>query len=86
VDQAMCVRFDTLERQAMEELKRRQLPMDEAAYDKLASTAATKFQTSDWLAAFRARCQAIRMVASVLNRNQQKDEEFKPNWTTPQRA
>ena len=86
VDQAMCVRFDTQERQAREELKRRQLPMDDVAYAKLTATAAAKFQAADWLAAFRARCQAIRMVASVLNRNQQKDEEFKPNWTTPQRA
>jgi PPM family protein phosphatase len=86
IDQAMCQRIDMQERQATEELKRRELPIDETAHDKLVATATAKLQASEWLAAFRARCQALRLVASVLNKNQQKDEEFKPNWTTPQRA
>jgi PPM family protein phosphatase len=86
VDQALCQRFEMQQRQAHEELERRQLPLDKDAHGKLVSTATAKYQASDWLAAFRAQCQALRMVASVLNRNQQKDEEFKPNWTTPVRA
>ncbi len=86
IDQAMCQRFEMQERQANEELTRRQLTIDQVAYDKLVATATAKFQAADWVAAFRARCQALRMVASVLNKNQQRNEEFKPNWTTPQRA
>jgi len=86
IDAAMCQRFAVMELQARDQLRARELTYDIAASDKIQDTVQARTAAADWPGVFRARCQALRLYASALNKTQQKDESFKPNWTTPQRA
>ena len=82
---ALLQRFAEEEQAARKTLDERQLSADPAAVQKWADLAAAKAKAGEWPAAFRARCQALQLLAAVLNRQQHKSEEFKPNWTTPHR-
>lgn len=57
--------------------------VDWAAHARFGEEAATKSQQGDWLAAFRARCQALQMLAVLFNQERGKGEEFRPNWDNP---
>ena len=83
IDGAMSARFAELERDAKARLAERQMTYDEAAVAKLAAAFEAKAAAGDWPAAFRAKCQVVVLYAALLNKHQQKDEVFKPNWTTP---
>jgi protein phosphatase len=57
--------------------------VDWAAHARFNEDAAAKGQAGDWLAAFRAKCQALQMLAVVYNQERGKSEEFRPNWDNP---
>ncbi len=86
VGPALAQRFGEEELAAKKAADERNLTVDAAAVQKWADLAAAKAKAGEWAAAVRARCQALQVLASVLNKNHNKSEEFKPNWTTPHRA
>ena len=86
VEKDLYERFRDLEATALKSMEEEPTTFDRAAHQKLTAAAEAKLKAGDWLAAFRARCQALQFVAIPLNRRQQKSEEFKPNWTTPQKS
>ena len=59
---------------------------DTARFDQLAAAAKAAADKGEWRAAFRARFEAVQLLANVFNKTRQKDEAFTPNWTTPTRA
>jgi protein phosphatase len=85
INAALLQRFAEEEQAARKALDERRLAADPAAVQKWADLAAAKAKAGEWPAAFRARCLALQLLAGVLNRQQNKSEEFKPNWTTPHR-
>ena len=86
IDKALCGRFQEQQEAAVKAAEAGEVPVDRAAYQKLGEAAAAKERAGDWVQVLRLRCQAVQLLAGPLNRRQQKDEEFKPNWTTPHRA
>jgi len=86
ISQALVQRFAEEEQAAKKALDERQLAADAAAVQKWADLAAAKAKAGEWGPTLRARCQALQLLAAVLNKNHNKSEEFKPNWTTPHRA
>jgi protein phosphatase len=83
---ALAQRFAEEEQAAKKAVGERQLTVDAAAVQKWVDLATAKGKAGEWAAAVRARCQALQVFAAVLNKNHNKSEEFKPNWTTPHRA
>jgi protein phosphatase len=83
---ALCERMAEQEAAARRQVEEGQMTMDLLLLSKLATAVETKAKAGDWLAVFRTRCQTIQHLATPLNKRQQKDEEFKPNWTTPHKA
>jgi serine/threonine protein phosphatase PrpC len=86
ISQTLVQRFAEEELAAKKALDERLLTADAAAVQKWAELAAAKAKAGEWGPTLRARCQALQLLAAVLNKNQNKNEEFKPNWTTPHRA
>jgi hypothetical protein len=82
IERALCERLADQERVARQAADDGQVEIDRAALTKLTDQADARAKAGDWVAAFRARCQAVQLLAARLNRHQHKDEEFKPNWTT----
>lgn len=85
ISQTLVQRFAEEEMAAKKAMEERQLSADTTAVQKWADLAAAKAKAGEWAATLRARCQALQLLAAVLNKNHNKNEEFKPNWTTPHR-
>ena len=83
---ALCERMAEQELAVNRLVVEGQMTVDQQFLKKMAATAEGKAKAGDWLAVFRTRCQTIQHLATPLNKRQQKDEEFKPNWTTPHKA
>lgn len=82
----LCQRMAEQEQATERAIEETQVTIDRPVYAKLVAVAEAKAKAGDWLAVFRARCQAIQLLAGPLHKHQQKDEAFKPNWTTPHKA
>ena len=62
------------------------LAVDWDAFRTTSETAVAKATAGDWDGAFLSHCLALQIISAPLNKSQQKDEAFKPNWTTPHRS
>jgi serine/threonine protein phosphatase PrpC len=86
ISATLVQRFAEEELVARKTVDERHLAVDTAAVQKWSDLAAAKAKAGEWGPTLRARCQALQVLAVVLNKTQHKNEEFKPNWTTPHRA
>jgi len=83
LDQPMIDRFAALEEMLKDALKGKDDSVDWAAFQRFAEEAAARRARSEFVAAFRAQCQAIQLLAVVFNKDRSKEEAFLPNWTSP---
>jgi protein phosphatase len=85
VGQPLLDRFAEMEAMLKESLKGKDDGVDWAAHQRLADEAVTRIGKAEHVAAFRARCQAVQLLATVFNKDRSKEEAFQPNWTSPTR-
>jgi protein phosphatase len=67
-------------------LKETGVNLDWVAYQRLSDDATAKANKLEMVAAFRLRCQAFRMLSGPFNRERNKDETFKPNYSQSQKV
>ena len=79
-------RFAELESLLKDALTERKGAVDWAAHTKLSDEATARLNKSEHVAAFRARCGALQLLAAVASKDRGKEEAFQPNWTTPTRT
>jgi PPM family protein phosphatase len=80
---AMVQRFTDEQQAANKRADGQGVTADPAAVAKWNELAVAKGKAGDWSAALRARCHALQLFAAVLTKNQNKTEQFKPNWDGP---
>lgn len=61
-------------------LERNGIPLDWEAHQQLNDDAVAKLMNNDLPGAMRLQFKAFSMLASVFNRDRNKEESFKPNW------
>jgi PPM family protein phosphatase len=72
---------------AMKEiLKDSEVKLDWVAYQRQSDEATAMANKNEFVAAFRQRCKAFKMLSAAFNRERNKDESFKPNYTQPTKA
>lgn len=74
-------RFAEVDAQLSEHLKDREEGVDWKAHEKWTKATAEQLNKSDNLAAFRARCKAVQVLATAYNKDRSKEEAFSPNYT-----
>lgn len=72
-----------LESHLLETMKAQEVPADWATYEKLAGQVEAVAAQGDLKSLFRARCASLGFLASCFNKSRQKEEVFRPSWTTP---
>jgi protein phosphatase len=83
--QAQLDRLAELEAMLKDSLKEKDGEIDWPNHERLSNEATTRLAQNDLIAAFRARCQAVLILADVYNKERAKEEAFQPNWTSPTR-
>lgn len=83
IEKELCERMQVQDELARKAIEEGHISVDQTAHSRLSDIADSRAKAGDWFAAFRARCQALQLLATPLNKHQHKDEEFKPNWTSP---
>jgi serine/threonine protein phosphatase PrpC len=86
IDRSLCERIAEQTEQAKGAAESAELPIDWEAFGKLNAVAEAQAKAGEWHAAFQSKCAALLLIATPLNLSHHKDEAFKPNWTTPNRA
>src|SRR5262249_13538511 len=79
-------RFAELEASVAEAMKGQKVPADWDAYTKMSQAADAEAKKSDVAAAFRARCRSLLVLSDAFHKARQKEESFRPSWTSPTRA
>lgn len=74
-------RYAEVEATLSESLKEREQDVDWTAHRKWSDQTAEQLNKSNNLAAFRARCKAVQVLAAAFNRDRSKEESFSPNYT-----
>ena len=74
-------RFAAVDAQLSESLKDRTDGVDWKAHAKWTAATAEQLTKSDNVAAFRARCKAVQVLATAFNNDRSKEESFSPNYT-----
>jgi hypothetical protein len=78
-------KFAELEASLAQAMRVQEVPADWAAHDKLAK-AADAAKAKPPADAFRARCKSLLFLAEAFHKARNKEESFRPNFTSPTRA
>jgi protein phosphatase len=76
-------KFAEVERILVDAMKTQNVNADWAAYDKLVAEAEGKLKKSNEAEAVAARCRSLLFLADAFHKARQKEESFRPSWTTP---
>jgi protein phosphatase len=79
-------RFVLLESSLADAMKGQKVPADWDAYAKVSAAADAEGKKSDVAAVFRARCRSLLVLSDAFHKARQKEESFRPSWTSPTRA
>jgi protein phosphatase len=79
-------RFAKFERELAESMKAQSVPADWEAHRKLAAAAEAEPKRPDFRTVFRARCRSLAFLTEAYHKSRQKEETFRPSWTSPTRA
>jgi hypothetical protein len=85
VTRVVMEKFATLESTLAEAMKGQKIPAEWAAYEPLANASEAEAKRSDVVAAFRTRCRSLLFLSDSFHKARQKEESFRPSWTTPHR-
>ncbi len=86
IDSSLCNRIVEQVEHAKISAEGSGVTIDWEAFYAMGELAEAKGKAGDWDGAFQSRCLALQIIATPLNKSHQKDEAFKPNWTTPHRS
>ena len=82
--EGLAEKFAQLEASLAEAMKGQSVPADWDGHAKLRSAADAK-KGGD-VDAFRARCRSLLFLSEAFHKARQKEESFRPSWTSPSRA
>jgi protein phosphatase len=86
VNRATLERFGQLEATLADAMKGQKVPADWDAYAKVAGSAEAEGKKGDVVAAFRSRCRSLLFLSDVFHKARQKEESFRPSWTSQSRT
>jgi len=79
-------KFAEVERILVDAMKSQNVSADWDGYAKLVSDAEAKTKKSDESEAVAARCRSLLFLADAFHKARQKEESFRPSWTSPARG
>ena len=82
----LAERFGEIEGSLVQAMQGQGVPADWDGYRKLASAADAAAKKGPEADAVRARCRALLFLADAFHKARQKEESFRPSWTSPTRA
>ncbi len=77
---ALAEKFAQLEKNLAEGMKEQGVQVDWAAHEKLTAAADQAKTKGDEVAAFRARCVSLLLLAEAFHKSRHKQESFRPSW------
>ncbi len=86
VSKALVEKFQQIETALIEAMQSQGTAADWAAHEKLAAFADAEWKKGNDLAAFRGRCRALLFLTDAFHKARNKEETFRPSWTSPTRA
>jgi protein phosphatase len=78
-------KFAEVERILLDAMKSQNVSADWDGYAKLVAEAEAKLKKSDETEAVAARCRSLLFLADAFHKARQKEESFRPSWTSPAR-
>ena len=85
ITRALIDRFGQMEKMLAETMAGQQVQVDWASHAKLNAAAETESKKGESAAALQARCRSLLFLAEAYHKSRQKEESFKPSWTSPTR-
>jgi protein phosphatase len=82
----LAVKFADLEVALIQAMQGQGVTADWDAYKKLTAAADAISRKGNPTDTFRARCRALLFLAEAFHKARQKEESFRPSWTSPTRA
>ena len=82
VKRDIAERFAEVERILIDAMKGQNVQADWAGYEKLVTEAETRMKKGDDAEAVAARCRCLLFLADAFHKARQKEESFRPDWTT----
>jgi serine/threonine protein phosphatase PrpC len=80
LDSTLIEKFMQTETNLLEIIKEKGWSIEEGRLRNLRKTVAEQMKKQDFVAAFKAQCQALSLLTEKLRQHRNKDEQFKPNW------
>jgi protein phosphatase len=80
VDEVLTERYTKFEATLREACKSREVAVDWTLHTQTVGEAEVAANKKAWPTAFRARCQAIQLMATPFNKSRQREESFQPNF------
>ncbi len=81
IDASLVERLTSLENELKEVTKDKEIGIDWGSYELHNKRATELTARGSWKEAFKARCQALQVLAGPYNKLRHKPEAFQPNWT-----
>lgn len=76
-------RFVQLEAALVQSLKTQEVPVDWESHGTLESSVKSGMAKGNEREVFQARCRSLLFLSEIYNKSRQKEEAFRPSWTTP---
>jgi protein phosphatase len=86
VSAPLIEKFAQTEAALAESMKSHAIPVDWAAHARAATASEGEAKKGGEVAAFRARCRSLLLLADAYHKARNKEETFRPSWTSPTRA
>ena len=86
VKRDIAEKFAEVERILVDAMKGQGVSADWEGYAKLVAEAELRMKKSDDAEAVAARCRSLLFLADAFHRARQKEESFRPSWTSPTRT
>src|SRR5262245_33663284 len=84
IERALIDKFTKMDAALRQNMRNRKLAVDWNAYEQLRDQSDKALQVSDLQGAFREQCRALGLLARTFNKHRHKEEEFRPNWESPE--
>ena len=85
VERGVADKFAEVERILVDAMKSQNVSADWDGYAKMVAEAEARLKKNDETEAVAARCRSLLFLADAFHKARQKEESFRPSWTSPAR-
>jgi hypothetical protein len=84
IERGLIDKFTRMDTALRQNIRGQKWVVDWNTYQQYRDKSDKALQVSDLQQAFREQCRALNLLARTFNKHRQKEEDFRPNWESPE--